>query len=110
MNLQKIKVTVEMEDGVKYIYDNITSIYADDKLSNANDVNSQKIFTLNIDSLNVIVKKDEPFIDKNQLLINKIKEILKEENNQNCNNSNECCNGVCDPANCNNPNGCCQNT
>ena len=56
MELQNIKVTVDMGNGIVWVYENILSITANEFLAEENNPNSL-IYKLIIDSSNVSVKK-----------------------------------------------------
>ena len=56
MELQNIKVTVDMGNGIVWVYENILSITANEFLAEENNPNSL-IYKLTIDSSNVSVKK-----------------------------------------------------
>lgn len=92
MELQNIKVTVDMGDGIVWVYENIFSITANEFLAEENNPNSL-IYKLIIDSSNVSVKKKneqekniEKIIEKLDFLIDKT--CNKSSCCKNTNNSN----------------------
>lgn len=107
IDLQKVKITVDLGDGTSWVYDNINSIIAEDKLISLEDPNST-IHILNIEALSVNVKKiekaqedkykkfteDVESLIKN-LNINKAEEENKSKCNGNCENCENGCQGNC---------------
>ncbi len=91
MDLQNITVTVDLGDGNKWVYQNICSINTNERFINDSDPNSI-VFSLNVDSTNVSVKRIEEnnnsFVDEISNKLNYI--ISKLENTQ-----HECCKKKC---------------
>ena len=50
IDLQKVKITVDLGDGISWVYENINSIIAEDKLISLEDPNST-VHILNIEAL-----------------------------------------------------------
>jgi hypothetical protein len=106
-DLQKVKIIVDFGNGIKWTYENINSIIADDKLISLENVNSV-IHILNIEALSVTVTKNEFDEDNNKKCIEKIKNLIQELNQpcisdvskettctKDCSNCENGCNGNC---------------
>ena len=102
IDLQKVKITVDLGDGISWVYENINSIIAEDKLISLEDPNST-VHILNIEALSVNVKKLEEkqddkykkFTEDVESLIGKLKSGSSSDCNGNCENCENGCQGNC---------------
>lgn len=106
LDIQKVKITVDLGDGTCWIYENINSIIAEDKLISLEDPNST-VHVLNIEASSVTVHKKEEEKLKYKKLMEDLKKLIvdyKENNDDqnkesnckgNCENCENGCNGNC---------------
>jgi len=78
-DLQKVKIIVDLGNGIKWTYENINAIIAEDKLVSLENPNST-IHILNIEASLVTVTKNEEDEEKNKKCIEKIKNLIQELN------------------------------
>lgn len=77
MNVNNIKITVDIGDGTLWTYENICSFVTNERLLNEND-NSTKIYSINVESLNVKIEKKE-VLDTLQEISKKIDILINKE-------------------------------
>jgi len=86
MNVNNVKITVDIGDGTLWTYENICSFVTKERLLNEND-DSTKIYSMNIDSLNVKIEKKE-MLDTLQEISKKLDILInKEDKKQTCRKS-----------------------
>jgi len=77
MNVNNVKITVDIGDGTLWTYENICSFVTKERLLNEND-DSTKIYSMNIDSLNVKIEKKE-MLDTLQEISKKLDILINKE-------------------------------
>jgi hypothetical protein len=86
MDIKNIKIIVDIGDGDLWTYENICSFITNERLLNEND-SSSKIYSMNIDSLNVKIEKKE-IPDTLQEISKKLDILInKKDKNQTCRKS-----------------------